>query len=189
MSRPKNSPNDPDRRQRILAATMSLLRRGGVGAVTARGVAEEAGVPVGSVSYYFESVQSLLREAARGIVEIRIAALDQWAQGVTSATAPRRLAELICSHITHGRDVTVLAYELYVLGLRDPEVRLISEQVTESLRSHLALFVPPERAAGLAALADGLQLHALVVEPALTVEEAEATLSASWPDTGGDAID
>ena len=56
--REKNTPDDPERRERIVTATIELLQDGGVVAVTARAVATRAGVPLGSVSYHFTSVRA-----------------------------------------------------------------------------------------------------------------------------------
>ena len=51
------------RREQILEATLRVIGRSGRQAVTHRAVAEEAGVPLGSTTYYFESRDDLLRQA------------------------------------------------------------------------------------------------------------------------------
>ena len=71
MAREKNTPNDPERGERIVTATMNLLREAGVASVTARSVAARAEVPVGSVSYYFDSVKGLLLQASRELLNQR----------------------------------------------------------------------------------------------------------------------
>src|SRR5699024_11199406 len=65
MARAKNPPNDPQRRERILIATMRILQEEGISAVRARTVAARAEVPLSSVSYHFPSVRELLLEASR----------------------------------------------------------------------------------------------------------------------------
>src|SRR5690625_7589554 len=60
MARAKNVPNDPQRRERIIAATMRILQEEGVTGVRARAVAARAEVPLSSVSYHFPSVRELL---------------------------------------------------------------------------------------------------------------------------------
>src|SRR5699024_3686889 len=113
MARRKHTPNDLERRQRILDATIALLEGGGAPAVSARAVANRAGVPVGSVSYHFASVRALLLEAARHVAEAREASLREWSRQVTPETVIARVAELIHTQITSGRSLTIVAYELY----------------------------------------------------------------------------
>lgn len=60
MSRP---PNDPNRREKILQATLDTIAEHGIHAVTHRKIATCAGVPLGSMTYYFDGMESLLEEA------------------------------------------------------------------------------------------------------------------------------
>ena len=62
-------PRGEERRHAILRATLAVAGRGGIPAVTHRSVAEEAGVPLGSLTYYFGSKDDLLREALLLFVE------------------------------------------------------------------------------------------------------------------------
>jgi TetR/AcrR family transcriptional regulator, regulator of biofilm formation and stress response len=175
--REKNTPNDPHRRERIVEATMGLLRSGGLAAVTARAVAQHVGIPVGSVSYHFTSVRGLLLEASRRILAERTRSLREWSATVTPETLPDRLGELIHEQLTTGRDVTVVAYELFIHGLRDPEVRRISEEIVAALREALAPHLPAERVEGVAAAADGLQMHGLLQQDTPTAAELRDALS------------
>lgn len=52
------------RRQSLVRAAASLLGSGGPAALSARAVAGEAGVPLAAVSYYFDGVDAMVREAA-----------------------------------------------------------------------------------------------------------------------------
>ncbi|WP_243635542.1 TetR/AcrR family transcriptional regulator [Kocuria tytonicola] len=56
-----------ERRADILAAACELLARGGTAAVTHRQVAERAGVPHGSIRYYFATRDALLRACVEDI--------------------------------------------------------------------------------------------------------------------------
>jgi DNA-binding transcriptional regulator YbjK len=162
VARAKNVPNDPDRRERIIEATMDLLQDDGVGAVSARAVAGRAGVPLSSVSYHFRSVRELLLEASRRVAASRTAGLATWSADLTPETVIPRLAEQIHEQITTGRSLTVIAYELYILGLRDPEFRSVSASVSAALREAIGLHLPDADAVRLAATAEGLQLSSLV---------------------------
>ena len=56
-----------ERRADILAAACELLARGGTAAVTHRQVAEKAGVPNGSIRYYFATRDALLTACVEDI--------------------------------------------------------------------------------------------------------------------------
>jgi DNA-binding transcriptional regulator YbjK len=174
--RPKNTPNDPQRRQRIIDAAMALLRAEGLSAVTARRVATLAAVPVGSVSYHFENVRALLLEAARQMLLERNGSLKRWSATVTPDTMVHGLAGLIHEQITTGREVTITAYELFVLGARDPEVQRISVEIVSVLQEAIATCRPSEEAAAIAAAVEGVQLHALVAVKTPTIPELEHSL-------------
>lgn len=177
MARQKHTPNDPERRQRILNATMDLLQDGGVPAVSARSVAQQAGVPVGSVSYHFDSVRSLLLEAAQRIIDTRDRSIREWNRTVDENTLTERLAELIHAQITTGRTLTIVAYELYLLGLRDPDFRALSVEATSVLSRQLADHVSGDEAKRLAAVADGVQMHSLFLTSTPTATELAHALS------------
>src|ERR1044072_3485734 len=52
-----------DTRARILHATLRVIAAGGIGAVSNRRVATEAGVALGSLTYHFPSQTALLRDS------------------------------------------------------------------------------------------------------------------------------
>ncbi len=54
-----------DRREVVLEAAVRIIGAGGPDAITHRAVAARAGVPLGSVSYYFNSREELVRESFR----------------------------------------------------------------------------------------------------------------------------
>ncbi len=55
--------NDPKRRQRIVDATLGVIADHGTAATTHRRIAEAAQVPLGSVTYYFATLEDLLAAA------------------------------------------------------------------------------------------------------------------------------
>lgn len=57
------------RRGALVAAAASLLGSGGPAALSARAVAGEAGVPLAAVSYYFGSLDELVRQAAEHLYD------------------------------------------------------------------------------------------------------------------------
>src|SRR3954451_18677272 len=76
-----------ERIDEILRATLDVIRREGLGAVTHRTVAEESGIPLGSLTYYFTSKQELLRAALQLFVTEDVARLRATAQELLAAGA------------------------------------------------------------------------------------------------------
>lgn len=73
----RGKPNDPARRSRILQATLDVIRADGMHAASYRRIASHAGVPLGSMTYYFPSLEGLIVSAldtTRGELEPRYAA-------------------------------------------------------------------------------------------------------------------
>lgn len=185
--RPKNTPNDPERRDRIVVAAMGLIAEGGCAAITARAVAERAAVPVGSVSYHFASVKALLLEAARRVADERAASLAQWAcsaaDGGESGLADS-LARLIHCQLTEGRELTAASYELALAGIHDIDLRSVALSVENALEEAIAAAgrgVPDIDPAAVASLAEGLQLRSLLLAEPPSLEELQKSLSAAIP--------
>ena len=168
-SGPVRQARGEERIDEILRATLDVIRREGLGAVTHRSVSEECGVPLGSLTYYFASKQELLRAALRlfvaeDVARLRTTAEQLLAQGATGPEVVERFAAVLGAENPGG----VAQFELYLEASRDPELR---ETAIESLRAYgevaelglRAAGVPdPEDAAALiVATIDGLGLHRL----------------------------
>jgi DNA-binding transcriptional regulator YbjK len=72
-SAPARSEQGAERRAAILDATVRLMVREGLAAVTHRAVAREAGVPLAATTYYFASKDELVVEALEILVKDEIA--------------------------------------------------------------------------------------------------------------------
>ena len=77
------------RRDALLRATIELLGESGAKSVTHRAVAERAGLPLASTTYYFRSVHQLIEEALKVHAAERVAEL----QGLAAAALGARDAE------------------------------------------------------------------------------------------------
>jgi TetR/AcrR family transcriptional regulator, regulator of biofilm formation and stress response len=172
-----------ERIEEILRATLEVIDREGLGAVTHRTVADASGVPLGSITYYFANKQDLLRAAlglyvSEDVARLRAAADELTAAGASGAAVVARFTQVLEAGATGGAQ-----FELYLEASRDPDLRDIA---IESLRAYgevaeLALRAagvpdPPSSAAIVVAAVDGLGLHRLAagpeapaLEPALTV--------------------
>ena len=72
-----------DRREEILRAALRLIGSRGMHHVTHRDVAAEAGVPLGSTTYYFATKEELLQ---RGAAAVRRRGAGAAARGRASAS-------------------------------------------------------------------------------------------------------
>jgi AcrR family transcriptional regulator len=184
--RPPLHPGELSRRKRtILEATLRLVAAQGAAAVRLRDVARSAGVSVGSLQYYFDSRDQLIREAfdqhAHDVVDLVALAGD------ASATPPARLAAVIEAAVLRPdlRYSAALWMEFVTAGLHDDQLRALLAGAYEAWRDLLAEVVsagtetgdfrpllPPETVvACLVALIDGFEL-------AVAIDVADATPAA-----------
>jgi DNA-binding transcriptional regulator YbjK len=158
-----------ERRERILRATLAVIGRSGIGAVTHRSVAEEAGVPLGSLTYWFGTKDDLLREALRRFVSEEAERLKLVAERVAGGAPPEDVALAFAAVLGQNAGPEQIAqFELYLEAARNPALREIAE---ESFRAYEEVAVAALRAAGAAnaegiaplfvSLADGLGLRRL----------------------------
>lgn len=163
---PARQARGQERVEQILRATLAVIGRGGVGAVTHRSVAEEAGVPLGSLTYYFGSKQELLREALRLHVledagRLRALAAQLEASGASGEEIVARFTAVL-----QDEHPDIAQFEIYLEAARDPALRDVA---AESLRAYADVAEVALRAAGVAeaaavagvivATVDGIGLH------------------------------
>lgn len=148
-----------------------MIAEGGIGAVTNRRVATEAGVALGSLTYHFPSQTSLLRDSLLRYVEEEVARLGAIAEQLRAASpTPQQVAaaveQLLSSDPTRPGEIAEL--ELHLEASRDPLLQAASRRcfaAYEDFGSAIleALDVPqPERYAPmLVALMVGLTMRRL----------------------------
>lgn len=147
------------RRRALVAATMTVIQRAGVAAVSQRAVAREAGVPPSAVTYHFPAVDDLLVAALTACNNDYLRRLDECA----SAPDPlAQLATLVTQSLSAGRFNLAAEYELFLMAARradlQPEVARWADAVDAFLAAHVA---DPVRRAGVVAAVDGLLLRCL----------------------------
>jgi TetR/AcrR family transcriptional regulator, regulator of biofilm formation and stress response len=115
-----------DAREAILAATVQVVARYGIDAVTHRRVAAEAGVSPGSTTHHFSSREDLLREAFRFYLREGDGLLDQLDAGVRTTSDPvDRVQQLLCGLLEFELAEPWLLsaeYELLLFASRDEEL-------------------------------------------------------------------
>ena len=151
------------RRKAILEAALRLISQHGVGALTHRAVAEEAGVPLASTTYYFDSLDELLDGALQLFVDeeaTRLTALAERLQG--QELPPVEIARLFQAEL----EPDAAQFELYVEAARRPSLREVARrsiemyaQVAETALRAAGLDEPAIDPRAFVALFDGYGLH------------------------------
>lgn len=151
---------DPDRRDRIIDAALAVIAEGGVAGTSHRRIAERAGVPLGSMTYHFASMDELLREAFTRFATRLSARFEARLTAVTHrdelATA---IVGLVHDDLASGPNDLVLTLELYTLAARQPAFRQITHDWMRRSRDVLERHVDARTAHQLDALIEGLFIH------------------------------
>jgi DNA-binding transcriptional regulator YbjK len=114
------------RREQILEAALRVIGRSGRQAVTHRAVAEEAGVPLGSTTYYFDSRDDLLRQALEHVAAREVERYAERGEELRSAKSARELADRLIDDLVSAaqdRVAYIAEYELWLEAGQRPELR------------------------------------------------------------------
>ncbi|MEW2221881.1 TetR family transcriptional regulator [Streptomyces sp. NPDC006990] len=177
----KRGPADPARRERIMAATERILLRGGIAALSHRAVAREAGVPLGSTTYYFATLDDLLDAAIRRLSERYAFRLHTWGAALgdlSRAGLVEALADLVEALLREDRPALVLSFELSAAAMRRPELREAALLYAETEREVLRAHTDERTARALSRVLDGLLLHSLAAAAPPTRSDITGPLAA-----------
>jgi len=116
------------RREALLRAAVDLFVEGGSRAVTHRAVAAAAGLPAATTTYYFETIDDLLREALHHHIEQWIATMEGYTvtdPSAVMAVAARDSADQVVAAVFAQRPPETALRELQVIlgAARDPQLR------------------------------------------------------------------
>jgi DNA-binding transcriptional regulator YbjK len=167
----RRRPRDPaGRRQTIIDAATRVIAEAGLAGLTHRRVAEVAGVPVGSTTYYFKDLDELreaaLADAARGSIE----GLEQWADELrATADLPGTLARLAADYLTDHERYRA-CNELYTAASHRPELRPHARLWLDGLIAIIEPRTGRNAAQTAAIFIDGALLHALITGEPLSVD-------------------
>ncbi|MFJ9567680.1 TetR/AcrR family transcriptional regulator [Streptomyces fuscichromogenes] len=187
---PEPSPSRRRRAQRatseeLVAAAIRVIGREGVAAATTRKIAEEAGVPQGTVHYWFADKNELLHEVVRSIVErleMTTAMRDRPGGGATADDLREGLRAAWAEVAGDDPGNQLGYYELTALALRSPSMRELARDQYRSYRELAAQALAPalrdldpQRAAAIAQFVavtfDGLALSWLADPEGTRTEE------------------
>lgn len=158
---------DPDRRTRIIDAALDLITEEGVSGISHRKVAARAGVPLGSMTYHFASMDELLREAFTRFCITIIDVFEEHLGAATTADEAREAVTDLVHHLSSGdQRQLILTHELYTLAARRPAYRELTREWMRRSRQILRQHFSPDTARQLDALIEGLSIHrALDTDP------------------------
>lgn len=171
-----STPKGERRRQALVAAAAKLLTEGGFDAVRHRAVAEEAGLPLASTTYYFSSLDDLISAAveheARQELAVGRDRLDELGDAQRSTEV---VIELVLDLLlgTRSRDggaePVLLRYERLVGSPRRPYLAPLMRELSGELHGLLAeifrrsgMELGRDRLLELIALVDGAVVNALI---------------------------
>jgi DNA-binding transcriptional regulator YbjK len=171
-----STPKGERRKHALVEAAAALLIEGGFDAVRHRSVAERAGLPLASTTYYFESLDDLIVEALEYHGRQELARgrelLDELA---TSPKGLEALVELVLDQLLgpKARDndaqAILLRYERLIATARRPYLRPLTLELGGELRLLLldtfaksAAAIDESRLEQLIALVDGAVVNALI---------------------------
>lgn len=168
------TPKGERRRQALVEAAAALLTEGGFDAIRHRAVAERAGLPLASTTYYFDSLDELITAAVEfhGRGEL-VSCRERLTAIGDRLTDDDVLIEFMLDLLV-GPDVTdtetmLLRYERLVATGRRPYLRPLMQVLSRELHELIAdLFarsgrdIAPDRVEELIALVDGSVVNAFI---------------------------
>ena len=127
-------------REAIVAATVRIVAREGISAVTHRRVAAEAGVALSSTTWHFTAKPDILVAALRWTAHREVARIMAIADRLGGdefdpAAWAEELADWLLEQVSGERDVAVALYRLQIELLGRPEAREVHEYWGRSLRA------------------------------------------------------
>lgn len=184
------TPKGERRRYALVRAAAELLCEGGFEAVRHRAVAQRAGLPLASTTYYFASLDDLIVAAVEhiGMVEAavmrsRIEALSRRRRGPESTA--EALVDLLVDDIPGhpGGDQLISRYERYIACARQPALRDVQRRILQQRADAVGEVVErsgrsarTEMLAALVCAVDGAVVSALVDEAGTPRDTARSTL-------------
>lgn len=149
------------RKRAIVAAAADLIIDLGLNGVTHRKVAAKAGVPLGSTTQYFATLDDLLAEALATLAEAMEAEMATLVDDLqTSTDRPRTIARELAAYLS-DKDRVRAETAFYVANLENPKLAALTTQWYDGLVEHLSKYVDPTAARAVATYSDGVVLQAL----------------------------
>jgi len=119
------------RRTEIIDAAIEVMAQVGLAGLSMRLVANQAQIPLGALSYYFDDKSDLIAQAFAQLSDREIDRVVRTAERLEPSMSPEQLADLVADMIIVGfsspRGAIVTRYELVTEASRDERLRPMFE--------------------------------------------------------------
>lgn len=181
----KRAPRDPaGRRQTIINAAADIIAREGSSKITNRRVAKEAGVPLGSTTQYFKSIDELrheaLAEVARRIDHEYDEVFALTEEGSHNAAV---IADFMNEYLSDPQRVRADA-ALYAAAIDDPHVEDITRRAFESFLDRCRPFMGEQQAKIFCAFMEGAVINSCFMGVPYDRETIQKAVSLILEDAG-----
>ncbi|WP_427869581.1 TetR/AcrR family transcriptional regulator [Leucobacter luti] len=166
------------RRRAILEAAADLVVERGTAALTHRAVAARAGVPLGSTTQYFSSIDELREEALQLLATEIEEALSRMEPAISQVRTDPEAALAEAIDFLADRRAVLSDVALMTTATTDPRLRALAMRWTERLIEMLEPHIGRERAGAIAIFLDGATLHAALTEAPMGRPELRRVLTA-----------
>lgn len=133
------------RKNQIIDAALSIIGSDGIAGLSMRGVAAQAGLPLGAVGYYFRSKDDLIAAAfqrhTRRETKRVVRTISQLGVGQSYQEFADKLADFVISGLTESRDQLFAEYQFMLESSRRRELEHTSSAWQQSLISQLQVIV------------------------------------------------
>lgn len=172
------APKDqPLRKNSIVSSTLDVVSERGVARTTHRVIAERAGVPLGSMSYYFRSMGDLLGDAFdlfhTFLIEeqANIVRRQSCREGVIHS-----VVELTCGDGRFDKKTMQLIVEMYAYAKFNKRVERACQEVSQSIQNEFKRFLSAESSFTISALIDGWRLKSFILGEIIDEEYVRSVL-------------
>lgn len=172
---------DPERRRReIIAAAAAIVVESGPDALTQRKVAARAGVPLGSTTQYFATLDDLRSAALRSLIEEAEVWLDELEETfVREGASPAAYAAALHNYLSDpklvGGDFAVTC-----AAPMHPDLRQLSTHWAADFAATLERYITPESACAVAMFTDGAIMSTVLAEQPADPDLLERAITALW---------
>ncbi len=153
-----------ERRAEIARAVIDVVAEHGLRGLTHRKVAEAAGVPLGSTTYHFETLDDLMMAGLELAAERNLAMMRRAAERLDAGgDIAGWLTELMIEMVTTWRESNIAERELYLEAIRNPALRPAATRWDDAFVDILEPHLGDREGARLACWAlDGLAVTLLI---------------------------
>lgn len=176
ISRAKRNPEG--RKRAIVEAAAEILALEGTRKLTHRRVAQQAGVPLGSTTQYFSSIDELRRAGLAELARLIEEDYDKMFQAVkNNGGNAEAYAHELNAYLADAKQVSVDT-AFYNAAVNDPELRQLAHQSIALAIQRSLPFVDEPRAKALAMFMDGAMLHTCLLGKPVDPEAVELAVKA-----------